>query len=104
MAWIILILSGAFESVWAIALSKAEGFTRLWPSVAVFAALAISMGGMAVALMSLPVFTAYAVWVGVGALISILYSFAAGEEAVTLCISIFLLMIVAGIMCLLVVN
>ena len=104
MAWIILILSGAFESVWAIALSKAEGFTRLWPSVAFFAALAISMGGLAWAMKSLPVGTAYAVWVGVGASITILYSFAGGEEAVTTLKIIFLLMIVAGIIGLRVVN
>ncbi|MGO1800561.1 SMR family transporter, partial [Corynebacterium casei] len=45
MAWIILVLSGAFESVWAIALSRSEGFTRLWPSVTFFVAVVISMGG-----------------------------------------------------------
>jgi quaternary ammonium compound-resistance protein SugE len=62
------------------------------------------MGGLAWAMKSLPVGTAYAVWVGVGASITILYSFAAGEEAVTTLKIIFLLMIVAGIIGLRVVN
>ncbi|NWO17818.1 MAG: QacE family quaternary ammonium compound efflux SMR transporter, partial [Corynebacterium sp.] len=55
MAWIILVLSGAFESVWAIALSKSDGFTRLWPVVTFFIAAAISMGGLAWAMKYLPV-------------------------------------------------
>lgn len=104
MAWIILVLSGAFESVWAIALSKSEGFSRLWPSVTFFVAVAISMGGLAWAMKSLPVGTAYAVWVGVGASITIIYSFATNQEAVTTLKLVFLLMIIAGIIGLRVVN
>lgn len=104
MAWIILVLSGAFESVWAIALSRSEGFTRLWPSVAFFVAVVISMGGLAWAMKSLPVGTAYAVWVGVGASITIIYSFATGQEAVTTLKLVFLLMIIAGLIGLRVVN
>ena len=104
MSWVILVLSGAFEAVWAIALDRSAGFTRLWPSVVFFAALIVSMGGLAVALKELPVGTAYAVWVGVGASIAIVYSFASGQEAVSLAKVLFLLMIVGGIIGLKVVN
>ncbi|AJK67950.1 DMT family transporter [Corynebacterium marinum] len=104
MSWVILVLSGAFEAVWAIALDRSAGFTRLWPSVVFFAALIVSMGGLAVALKELPVGTAYAVWVGIGASIAIVYSFASGQEAVSLAKVLFLLMIVGGIIGLKVVN
>ena len=62
MAWFILIFSGAFEAVWAAALDKSAGFTRLWPSLIFLVACAISMGGLAWAMRSIPVGTAYAVW------------------------------------------
>ena len=104
MAWFVLIASGAFESVWAIALSKSDGFTRLWPSVTFALAVVISMGGLAWAMKSLPVGTAYAVWDGVGASLTIIYSFATGAEAVTMAKLIFLWMIIAGIIGLKVVN
>ena len=66
MAWFILIFSGAVEAVWAAALDKSAGFTRLWPSLIFLVACAISMGGLAWAMRSIPVGTAYAVWAGVG--------------------------------------
>lgn len=97
MAWLVLIFSGAFESVWAVALSKSEGFTRLVPSLVFAVAAAVSMFGLAWAMKSLPVGTAYAVWVGVGAAITVAYSIASGQEAFTLAKLVFLLMIVAGI-------
>lgn len=104
MAWVILVLSGAFEAVWAIALDKSVGFTRLWPSVVFFAALIVSMGGLAVALRELPIGTAYAVWVGIGASIAIIYSFATGQEAASAAKVLFLLMIISGIIGLKIVN
>lgn len=67
MAWLLLVLAGLFEVGWAIGLKYTEGFSRLWPSVATLAAMAISVGLLGVAMKSLPVGTAYAVWVGVGA-------------------------------------
>ncbi|WP_299561657.1 SMR family transporter [uncultured Mycolicibacterium sp.] len=83
MAWIILVVSGAFESVWAVALSRSEGFTRPVP-VAVFAvALVISMGGLGLALREIPVGTGYAVWVGVGAALTVLYALITGAESVS---------------------
>ncbi len=67
MAWIILILAGLFEIGWAIGLKYTEGFTRLWPTVGTVLAMVISLGLLGVAIKSLPVGTAYAVWTGVGA-------------------------------------
>ena len=83
MAWVVLVVSGMFEAVWAIALSKSEGFTKLWPSVIFFAALAVSMGGLAYAMKTLPPGTSYAVWVGIGATLAVGYSMATGAEPVT---------------------
>ena len=70
MAWIVLVLSGMLEAVWAAALSAAvgrQGRSRIGPCLLFAAALAASMGGLSWAMTSLPVGTAYAVWVGVGA-------------------------------------
>ena len=67
MPWIILVLAGLFEIGWAIGLKYTDGFTRLWPTVGTVAAMAISLGLLGVAMKSLPVGTAYAIWVGVGA-------------------------------------
>ena len=66
MNWIILILAGLFEVGWAIGLKYTEGFTRLWPTIGTILAMAISLGLLGIAMKSLPVGTAYAVWVGVG--------------------------------------
>ena len=67
MPWIILVLAGIFEIGWAIGLKYTEGFTRLWPTLGTVAAMAVSLMLLGVAMKSLPVGTAYAVWVGVGA-------------------------------------
>lgn len=67
MPWIILLLAGVFEIGWAIGLKYTEGFTRPWPTLGTVAAMAISLALLGVAMKSLPVGTAYAVWVGVGA-------------------------------------
>ena len=67
MNWIILLTAGLFEIAWAIGLKYTEGFTRLWPTVGTLAAMAISVWMLGIAMKSLPVGTAYAIWVGVGA-------------------------------------
>ena len=67
MAWIYLVTAGLFEIVWAVALKFTEGFTRLWPSVGTVGAMGVSMWLMALALQSIPMGTAYAVWTGIGA-------------------------------------
>ena len=67
MAWIILIIAGLLEIGWAIGLKYTHGFTRLWPSVLTIAAIIASMYLLAVAARTLPIGTAYAIWVGIGA-------------------------------------
>ncbi|TAK38068.1 MAG: quaternary ammonium compound efflux SMR transporter SugE [Lysobacteraceae bacterium] len=67
MAWLILVLAGLFEIGWAIGLKYTDGFTRPWPTIGTVAAMAVSLGLLGIAMKSLPVGTAYAVWVGVGA-------------------------------------
>jgi quaternary ammonium compound-resistance protein SugE len=81
MAWVVLIISGLFEAVWATALGRSDGLTRLWPAVVFFVALAISMGGLAYAMKTLPTGTSYAVWVGIGATVAVVVSMAPGAEA-----------------------
>jgi quaternary ammonium compound-resistance protein SugE len=72
MAWIYLVLAGLFEIGWAIGLKYSEGFTRLWPSVATLAAMAVSIVLLALAAKQLPIGTAYAVWTGIGAVGAVL--------------------------------
>jgi len=67
MAWLLLIVAGLCEIVWAIGLKYAQGFTRFWPSVVTVAAMLVSIVLLGYAMKSLPVGTSYAVWVGVGA-------------------------------------
>lgn len=67
MAWLILVLAGLFEVGWAIGLKYTHGFSRLWPTVGTVIAMLVSLGLLGIAMKSLPVGTAYAVWVGVGA-------------------------------------
>ena len=67
MNWTILVLAGLFEIGWAVGLKYTEGFTRLWPTLGTAAAMVVSLGLLGIAMKSLPVGTAYAVWVGVGA-------------------------------------
>ena len=67
MAWLILIVAGLFEVTWAIGLKYTEGFTRIWPTIGTVLAMLLSVGLLGLAMKSLPVGTAYGVWVGVGA-------------------------------------
>jgi quaternary ammonium compound-resistance protein SugE len=78
--WLVLVLSGVLEAVWATALGRSEGFTRLAPTLVFGAALAASMAGLALAMRSLPVGTAYAVWVGIGAALTAGYAMGTGQE------------------------
>lgn len=84
MAWIVLVLSGVLEAVWAVALGKSEGFSRPVPTVVFFVGLALSMGGLAYAMRTLPVGTAYAVWVGIGASLAVTFGMVTGSEDVSL--------------------
>ena len=97
MSWIVLVLSGVLEAVWATALGKSDGLTRLWPSIVFFGALAASMAGLGYAMRELPVGTSYAVWVGVGAVLTVVYAMATGDEAASALKVLFLAMIVGGV-------
>ena len=67
MAWIILLLAGLAEIAWAIGLKYSDGFSKLWPSVGTLLAMAISFWLLSIAMKTLPIGTAYGVWVGIGA-------------------------------------
>jgi len=84
MSWIILVASGVLEAVWATALGKSEGFSKLWPSVVFGAGLLLSMGGLALAMRDIPIGTAYAVWVGIGAALTVTWAMTFGGEPASL--------------------
>ncbi|GEE03773.1 QacE family quaternary ammonium compound efflux SMR transporter [Gordonia spumicola] len=97
MSWIILVVSGLLEAVWATALGKSEGFSRLYPSVVFAVALVASMAGLAFAMRDLPIGTAYAVWVGIGATVTVVYAMVSGDEAVSMIRIMCILAIVGGV-------
>ena len=66
--WVLVLVAGVLEIVWATSLKLSDGFTRFWPSVVTFVAACLSFWALAMALRDLPAGTAYAVWVGIGAL------------------------------------
>ena len=84
MSWLILIVSGVLEAVWATALGKSEGFTKLVPTIVFGVALIASMGGLAFALREIPTGTGYAIWVGIGAALTVGYAMVTGTEPVSL--------------------
>lgn len=98
MSWLVLVISGLLEAVWATALGKSENFSRVVPSVVFFVALALSMAGLAYAMRELPVSTSYAVWVGIGAVLTVVYAMATGEEPVSALRIVFLVAIVGSVM------
>lgn len=93
MSWLVLVLSGVLEAVWATALGRSDGLTRLAPSITFLVALTFSMAGLAYAMRELPVGTSYAVWVGIGATLTVVYAMVTGAEAV----SVVRLVLLAGI-------
>jgi quaternary ammonium compound-resistance protein SugE len=80
MSWLVLVLSGVLEAVWATALGRSEGFTRPLPSAVFLVALGASMAGLAYAMRELPVGTCYAIWVGIGAALTVVIAMATGTE------------------------
>ena len=68
MAWLFLFFAGLFEVGWAVGLKYTDGFTRLWPTIATVLSMAVSLGLLGLALRTLPLGTAYAVWTGIGTL------------------------------------
>ena len=84
MAWLVLVTSGVLEAVWATALGKSEGFSRFGPSVVFGVALVLSMAGLAFAMRTLPIGTSYAIWVGIGAALTVGYAMLTGSEGASL--------------------
>jgi quaternary ammonium compound-resistance protein SugE len=97
MAWLVLVLSGVLEAVWATALGRSAGFTRSVPSAIFGAALVASMAGLAYAMRTLPVGTSYAVWAGIGAVLTVAYAIATGAEPASVLKFLFLAMIIGGV-------
>jgi quaternary ammonium compound-resistance protein SugE len=94
MAWIVLVLSGVLEAVWATALGKTDGFTKPLPTTVFGIALVLSMAGLAYAMRTLPVGTSYAIWTGIGAALTVTYAMAFDGEAASVLKVLFILGIV----------
>ena len=97
MNWVILVAAGLFEIGWAIGLKYTDGFTRLWPTIGTVLAMLISLGLLGVAMKSLPVGTAYAVWVGVGAVGTAILGIVLFGESASTARLLSLVLILAGI-------
>jgi len=93
MSWVVLLLAGVLEAVWATALGRSEGLTRPVPTVVFAVACLASMAGLAYAMRDLPTGTAYAVWVGTGAALTVTWAVLTGAEPV----SVVRLLLIAGI-------
>jgi quaternary ammonium compound-resistance protein SugE len=90
MSWFVLVVSGVLEAVWALALGKSANFSRPVPSLVFVVGLVMSMAGLSYAMRDLPVGTAYAVWVGVGASLTVAASMVGGDEPVSMLKLLFL--------------
>lgn len=97
MAWLILLVSAVFEAVWATALGYSNGFTELLPTIVFAIGLASSMLGLGWAMKQIPIGTAYAVWVGVGAALTVGYAMLTGDEAFSLWKALFIVGILAAV-------
>lgn len=97
IAWIYLFIAGLLEICWAVGLKYTEGFTRLWPSVFTLVTLAASMFLLAKAAQTLPIGTAYAIWVGIGAVGAALFGILVFHESVTPLRIVFLTMLLVSI-------
>jgi quaternary ammonium compound-resistance protein SugE len=97
MNWLILVVAGLFEVGWAIGLKYTDGFTRLWPSVGTVLAMVASVVLLGIAMKTLPVGTAYAVWVGIGAVGTAILGMVLLGDAANAGRIVSLLLIVAGV-------
>ena len=97
MAWLMLITAGVFETVWAYYMKLSDGFTKVGPTVATFAAMAVSIGLLGLAMKSLPLGTAYMVWTGIGAVGAFVVGILVLGEAVTITRVLAALLIIAGL-------
>lgn len=104
MAWFVLIVSGMLEAVWAAALGASDGFNKLKPTLLFIGAQILSMAGLAYAMTEISTGTAYAVWVGIGATLTVLWAATSGQETLTKARALLLVLLVASIVGLKVVS
>ena len=97
MAWILLIIAGLIETGWAIGLKYTDGFTKFWPSVLTLAGIALSMLLLSIAARTLPIGTAYSVWVGIGAAGAVILGIVLLNEPANPLRLFFLLLLIASI-------
>ena len=97
MSWMVLVVAGLFEIGWAIGLKYTEGFTRLWPSVGTILAMVVSLWLLGIAMKELPVGTAYSVWVGVGAVGTVILGIVLLDEPASAARLVSVALILAGI-------
>ncbi len=97
MAWVILVIAGLFETGWAIGLKYTEGFSRLWPTIWTILAMIVSLWLLGIAMKSLPVGTAYSIWVGVGAVGTVILGIVLLGEPANVGRLISITLIIAGI-------
>ena len=97
MDWLILTIAGLLEVVWAVGLKYSEGFTRFWPSVGTIIAMVLSVVLLSLAMRSLPMGTAYAVWVGIGAVGTVIMGIFLFNEPTSAMRLISVAMIIIGI-------
>ncbi|MFO7608451.1 MAG: quaternary ammonium compound efflux SMR transporter SugE [Candidatus Krumholzibacteriia bacterium] len=97
MAWVILVLAGLFETGWAVGLKASDGFTKLWPSVWTAVAMTISVVLLGIAMKTLPLGTAYAVWTGIGAVGAVILGIVMFGEPAGVARLLSVLLIVVGI-------
>ena len=97
MAWFVLVVSGMLEAVWAVALDRSAGFSRPVPTAVFVGALVLSMAGLGYALRTIPVGTGYAVWVGLGAVLTAIIGMVALGESASLPRIVSLMLVVAGV-------
>jgi quaternary ammonium compound-resistance protein SugE len=104
MAWLLLIVAGVLEAVWASALGASENFTKKGPTALFVVALVLSMVGLALAMNDLPVGTAYAVWVGIGAVLTVIIAVVRGREVLTVARALLLAVLIGCVVGLKVVS
>lgn len=97
MPWLILVASAVLEAVWATALGLSEGFSKPLPTVVFFVAVTLSMIGLGWAAKSIPMGTAYAVWTGIGAALTVTYAILTGSESVSVWKIVFLVGIIGAV-------
>jgi quaternary ammonium compound-resistance protein SugE len=97
MTWIVLIASGMLEAVWASALAASKGFRRPLPTILFAVSMLVSMAGLAYAMTGIPTGTAYAVWVGIGATLTVIWAIVTGAERASVARILLLGLLVAGV-------